>query len=860
MRQLSRRPPSRRAPLAVVVLAVVAAVLVSVFAEPGRVVGRPSAAAAADLGASALGRLAELGDLRLRGTLETEGGIGLGIDVVALAGGETTASVTDGAGGAATFVAVDDRVVVNANAAWWLNTVPVYAHQIAGKWVKATEDMGFPIGMLTALSGKRLRDMFAGDDWTAEPTVYVDGTRAMALSPRGSPWTVYLATEGGTRLLGVGGPLAATGDKLRKLGGRAQAANFPYALVSTSGVDDPCRESTGRALADAQQQAATAPAPPPVPEPNHGPSISVTVLPSGTCMTPMCPTAVEVRNAGDETATGMLSVTSTSGGGGVLPISLGPLQSTQQVFQVLNPASSCTQTCTRPYTVTAFAQVTAVAGPDLDTGKRLHERGVDPNRPVPGKPAVAGPDVNSVIDKLSTPGPAVAGFARQGDPLLDEVVGIVQKSGDARLLSLLTVLAKHPAIAVDAGAPSPAIALARAAVKGKGPERLAARQALSLLSQLAQEGGRTPNTLRVDKGLLVDAQAKRVYSIASVTNPEDRDQRVYDAVDKGVQAFAGVDTTGLAKVLVLDFGDAFPAYGQVQRNILVDQLSLHTAGGKRLIDLLRDATGEPAIAELMVANRLTRAHVPGGRYVFGVDDVRALLHQRPTAAPTKKPTSKDLVYTAPNFEHMLQGDPYDPANPGKQDRGGHASGAGGPNKTEFPKAWTPDDIKEAIAQVVDQGNTVDKQLQPTNDPRADRNHMNAQVWSWRYLGQATVKGITVELDLYVYEDGVFRNGYPSDRGAGPNKIATRDQVHVDKTTTLDDRTIFKNPPSPPADPQLNGARTFPPRYNQTADTWEYPAVARDGRPALDQSGNPVVYTTDLAGVPIPGSPVPVAGC
>ncbi|MBM7775593.1 hypothetical protein JOD54_005797 [Actinokineospora baliensis] len=852
MQQQSRR----RVPLAVAALAVVAAVLVAVFAGPGEVAGRPTEVAAADLGATALSRLAELGDLRLRGTLETDGGIGLGIDVVALRGGETTATVTDGAGGAATFVAVADQVVVNANAAWWLNTVPVYAHQIAGKWVKASEDMGFPIGMLTALSGKRLHDMFTGDDWTAEPTVYVDGTSAMALSPRGSPWTVYLATEGGTRLLGVSGPLAATGDKLR---GAAQASNFPYALVSTSGVDDPCRESTGRALADAKQQAVTAPAPPPMPQPNHGPDISVTVLPTGTCMTPMCPTPVEVRNSGDETATGMLSVMSTSGGGGVLPISVGPQQSTQQVFQVLNPASSCTQTCTRPYTITAFAQVTAIAGPDLDTGKRLHDRGVDPNRPVPAKPEVAGPDVNSVIDRLSTPGPAVAGYAKQDDPLLDDVIGIVQKSGDARLLSLLTVLAKHPAIAVDAGAPSPAVALARTAVKGKGPERLAARQALSLLSQLAQEAGRTPNSLRVDKGLLVDAQAKRVYSIASVTNPENRDQRVYDAVDKGVKAFAGIDTASYAKVLVLDFGDSFPAYGQVQRNTLVDQLSLHTAGGKRLVDLLRDATGEPAITELLVANRLTREHVPGGRYVFGADDVRALVHQRPATAPTRKPTSRDLVYTTPNFEHMLHGDPYDPANPGKQDRGGHVSGAGGPGKTEFPKAWTPDDIKEAIAQVVDQGNTVDKQLQPTNDPRSDRNHMNAQVWSWRYLGQATVKGITVELDLYVYHDGVFRNGYPSDRGAGPNKIVDREQVHVSKTETLDDRTILRNPPSP-ANPQLNGARTFPPRYNRTADSWEYPAVGRDGGPALDQSGNPVVYSTDSAGVPLSGSPVPVAGC
>ncbi|RLK62384.1 hypothetical protein [Actinokineospora cianjurensis] len=440
---VGRRAGSRRAPLGVVVLALLAVVLVAVFTGPNVVVGRAGEVPAADLGATALAQLARLDDLRLRGTLDTEGGVGLGIDLVALAGGETTATVTDGAGGVATFVAVDDKVVVNANNAWWLNTVPVYAHQIGGKWVKATEEMGFPIGMLTALSGKRLRELVTGDDWTATPTVYVDGTPAVALSPRGSPWTVYLSTEGGTRLLGIGGPLAATGEKLRGQPG-GQASNFPYALVSTSGVDDPCRQRTDRALTDARQQAATAPVPPPMPEVGHGPDISVTLVPTGTCMTPSCPTPVDIRNAGDEAATGMVSVFSTSGGGGALPITVGPMQSVQQVFQVLNPASSCTQTCTRPYTVTAFAQLTGIAGPDLDTGKRLHDRGVDPNRPVPSRPEVAGPDVNSVIDKLSTPGPAVAGFAKQDDPLLDDVIALVRNSGDARLLSLLTVLARHP--------------------------------------------------------------------------------------------------------------------------------------------------------------------------------------------------------------------------------------------------------------------------------------------------------------------------------------------------------------------------------------------------------------------------------
>ncbi|WP_026423914.1 EndoU domain-containing protein [Actinokineospora inagensis] len=848
----------RRGPLACVVIAVVAAVLVAAFTGPVRVSGSPRATAAADLGTTALAQLAQLHDVRLRGTLETESGVPLDVDIVTLASGDTTATVSDGAGGVATFAAVGGKVVVNGNNAWWLNTVPVYAYQIAGKWVQATENMGFPIGMLTALSGKQLGEKFAGDDWAAKPTVYVDGTPAVALSPKDSPWTIYLSTEGGTRLLGIGGPLAAAGEKLREQpGGTAQS--FPTGLVSASAVDDPCKQRTDKALTDAKQQAATAPAAPPVPEANHGPAIEVTLVPTGTCMTPACPTPIEVTNSGDEPAQGTLSVTSTSGGGGDLPISVGPGQTVQQSVSVVNPASSCTETCTRSYTVTAFAQVTSVAGPDLDTGRRLHDRGVDPNRPVPGQPGLAGPDVNSVIDKLSTPGPAVAGFQANGD-LLDQVIALVRDSGDGRVLSLLAVLAKNPAIAVAADQPSPVVALAQTAVRGNRVKQLGARQALSLLAQLAQDAGRQPNTLRVDHDLILDSQNKRVYSIASVTNPDNRAQRVYDAADAGIKAFTTVDTTGYAKVLVLDFGDSYPEYGQVHRKTLVDLLSkLTTGGSQRLTDLLRDPSGQPVVTELMVANKLTRESVPGGRYEFTADDLRAMVYQRAATTPTRKPTSSDLVYTQANLDHMLHGDPYDPANPGKQYPGGHLGGAGGPGKTEFPKAWTVDDIKAAIAQVVDRANTVDGQANPTAAPRADVNHMNARVWSWRFLGQATVKGITAELDLYIYDGGTFRNGYPSLRAGGPNHALTRDDVFVNHSATFDDKAIFQNP-DPPATPQLNNARTFPPRYNNTNDTWEYPAATPDGRPAVDQAGTPIVYKTDNTGALTPGSPTPTPGC
>ena len=86
-----------------------------------------------------------------------------------------------------------------------------------------------------------------------------------------------------------------------------------------------------------------------------------------------------------------------------------------------------------------------------------------------------------------------------------------------------------------------------------------------------------------------------------------------------------------------------------------------------------------------------------------------------------------------------------------------------------------------IAPVATSLGAIDLVMISAGDPEAMVRHadipttMFSTQWAL-FLGLATVKGVTVELDLYVYEGGLVRNVYPALRPNGPNKIIDRPVV------------------------------------------------------------------------------------
>ncbi|EWC60460.1 hypothetical protein UO65_4273 [Actinokineospora spheciospongiae] len=852
---------ARTVGLGAAVIAVVAVLLFAVLTGPGEIAGTARPVAAADLAETALAQLGAIEDLRLSGTIESDTGVALTVDVVALAGGETTAAVADGTGGVAEFVAVDDRVVVNANREWWLNTVPVHAEPVAGKWVRATADMGFPIGMLDGLSGAALKGAIeeaAGSGrWSSEVVERPDGQLAFALTAADSPWAVHLAARGEPRLLGVDGPLAEVGDRLL---GSARGGSFPNATVSTTAADDPCRKRADSKVADARKQVASAPQAPAVPTPSSGPSVRVSVTPTALCTSPVCPAPVVVANSGDQPAVGVVSLTSSSGGGGTQPFSAPPGGQDQKVFQITNPATGCRQTCTRTASVTAFAQITSIAGPDIDLGQRLTGKGVDPNRPVPGNPAVAGPDVNRIIDGL-TGAPGVPGFSGRGAQSsgVDQVLDLMERATDNRVTGVLLWLVGDIAKVRAPGGPvHPVVDLAEKALSGTPDGKLAAVSALQLLADLAAQDGRPDGSLVIGEGLITDTHTGRVHSIGALAAADNAtvNEKVYELVEKSLARFDGPGVTaGFERVLVLEFAQPVPKFGAGSRVNVGKKLNVEV-DGKPLRALFLDGSGKPKITRLMVGNHPTRERVDGRHYSYDAEDLAALTHQRDQQPPTSKPTPGDLVHTPGGERHILQGDPDDPAATRHGKAGGHQSGAGGPSRTEFPPSWTPEDIKAVVARVVDQGRTVDTSGAPANGPNSSFTSYGTPIRSWRYLDTVTHKGVTIEVDVIVFADGSVRTAYPTAGGASPNRVVTREDVHVHKTATIGPNTIFKNPAAAPASPQLNSARTGSPRYDQKTDTWRYPALDARGRPVRDPSGKPVEYRTDDTGKLAPGSPVP----
>ena len=834
MGRLSARRFGVGAGVAIVVITALLALLAPSITMPGAARAVP----AAELSRVALDQLGKIGDLRLRGEIENAAGTPLAVDIVALAGGRTTATVSDGGGGTAVVVAQGDDMVVKANAAWWLNTLPAYQLGLADKWVRVRYDMGFPVDLLRTLSGKGLSELIAGQtrggEWTSRPTTYPDGTPAFALTAGDLPWTVYLAVSGG-RLLGIDGPLAEVGDRLR---GQAGASAFPFASVSATPVDDPCKEKAEKESAEAEKALATAPEPPPAPTRASGPMVSVQIPSTGVCSTPSCPTQVVVTNAGDTAASGTLMVSSTSGGGGTQPVTVGPGQTTTQTFSVVNPARTCTRTCTRPYTVTAHMQVTSIAGPDVAQGKRLNDQGIDPNRPAPARPDVTGPGVNSIIDGFTRPGPAVAGLVHGAQDKKDAVDAVVA-AVDNDIAQLVLDIVHSGAVAEPDGS-EPVLDLAMRVDREKNKARKdGLRQTLQLLRDLAVEKGRRKGSLVLEDGLILDNRHKRAYSAQGVKGAQggaEAAKNLTDAIGLAIDAFdaAGVDGK-YARVVSIDIRPSLPSFGRVPRNVLIKELGAHRA---MLRSVLVDGSGAQRIAGLLITNQVSRDLVHGGRHVLSGQDLVAFTAQRAPNPPTAKPNPTQLVFTDANKRHMLEGDPYESdasatnptGTPTRRKKGGHQGGAGGPGKTEFPVSWTYEDIRSAIQQVVANGTAK-------GNPSPDPNHMGGEEWAWRYSGPATIRGVTVNLDVIVYDGGVVRNAYPNQN----NQV--RDHTSPDR---LNPDVVFVNPEPPgTVDPVVAGLPDAEVRYDRGSNTWQYTE--------LDSSGGKTVYTTDDNGDLVPGT-------
>lgn len=826
----------------VIALAVALVAVLGVISGPNVVAGSPGIPAAGDLGVDALTQLADLDDLRLEGVLETESGAALSFDI-AVTGEGTVAEVTDAAGGVATFVAVEEKVVVKANDAWWLNTVPAFQVALTDTWTTATDDMGFPMEMLTSLSTKSLHDKVsrtAGGGWASTPVSYPDGTAAFALTAEGSPWTVFVSSRGEPRLLGLDGPLAGGTQKLRQ-GGPA----YPSASFNTSKADDPCLDEAKRKLEEAKPQVGKAPEPPPVPEAGHGPSISIDTPITGVCTTPMCPTPVVVTNSGDEPAVGTLFVVASSGGGGSFLVNVPAGGTSQQTASVVNPANTCTQTCTREYQITAFVQLQS-AGTDLDQGKRLYDKGLDPNAPVPDKPQVSGPGVNTTIDGLTNPVSPVVGFTQPDDRFIEEITDLVGRAPEAKITPYLRTLAGYsPKIGTTGGGPHPAVDLGRITLTGKGPEKQAARQALALLAELVTQSGRPNASLTVDQGLVKDTFAKKTYSIAAVTGESssgDPNPRVYQAVEQAVERVKKADP-GYAKVIVLDFGDRVPGYGASPREDLARMLTRINSNGRPLGELLIDSAGKPTVDQLLVANKLTRDN--GARYTFTADELTMMTRTRSASPPAEPPNPDKLEVPDVNQRHITTGDPYDPGDPlrNQDESGGHAAGAGVPGKSEFPADWTWEDILEAARQVVAEEQQAYEEAKKNgtsyeNAPTERTNPMYGTEWGWRISGTATVKGTTVEITVVVYDgaddDAVLRTAFPNENNT-PGAAG-------------DPRSVFVNPELDESqlDPAYQRSnRSGPVTYHRNTDTFSFTVDGADGKP--------VTITTDASGVPLPGT-------
>lgn len=831
----------------IVGLVAVLAVTSIVLAPARRVAGDAVAADPEAAATSALDQLAGMGDVELSGWVSTATAQRLTVDIVATKDG-VQAVVKDEAGGTAEIIAGDKDAAIKANSAWWLNTVPAYQQDYTDKWVKADDSMGFPVSALGDLSGNAISKLVTARSagWTAAPAMFHDGRPAMELTRGDTGWRVYVTPTNPPRLLGIGGPLLA---KVDRLAGQGDARTFPDAELGTSEPGTDCRDQTGRTVDKTAPGIADLPAPE-ITEPDERPELQGSVsAPPGVCMSPVCPFTVLVMNIGKGAGVGTVLITSSSGPPMTAPLNLPPGGEFTTVYNAPNPAPpSEGGRVTVTIIVEAFAQVTSLAGPDIDAGKRLHDRGVDPDNPVPAQPSATGPGVTGIMDGL-TAGAPVVGLRYQDDVVAAARLLLGDALNDG-LTTLLDQLVHAPALRYGADPTrTPLIDLFRKAGKGNPAEQELALRTLKVLAALTQgrPGGATPDTAPVyvqDNGVIVDDSTKHAYVIGQLKGGLAGQAGVdglYDQIERarGLLDAKGVVPPGYVKVVEVDIrGTQAGTLGVKTRAGLRDVLRDGTPKGGSFRDILL-TDGKPAIDALQIispSSGLPNRGAQGGAFLFDRSDLVALAQEKDTSLPATPPATVQPHFTPTTSKHMWEGDTPDEHD---ETGGGHAYGTGAPEKTEYPRSWTQQLAEQRAVEVVqravqnrnagnaDDGDTTSANGTDIGPPLANKNQMDVEVGSWKVHG--TSGGI--ELEIIVAQDGTILSAYPTGRVADGNGVL---QPYSSIANPADPNLPLENPKAPPGLPkaQLENpttGRTKPYAINQTQRP-QYRRVGADGEP------------------------------
>lgn len=872
----------------VVGLVVAIVVTLVVVAPAKRVSGEAVAADPADAAAQALDQLAGLDDVELTGWVRTATAQRLHADIVATKDG-AQAIVRDEAAGLAEFVVDGDRAAIKANAAWWLNTVPAYQQDFSDKWVKADDSMGFPVSALADLSGDRIRarlaDRAADADWTATPVVFQDGRPAMALSLGAAPadqddaedpgWRVFVTPTDPPGLLGIGGPLLA---KVDRLVGQPDGRGYPDVEFATTRPTTSCRDQADKKVEETAPTIPDLPRPE-VPDVDERPELQGQVLaPGGVCMSPVCPFTVRLMNVGNAPGVGTVMITSSSGPPMTAPLNLPPGGQFSTVYNAPNPAPpSPNGRVTVSIIVQAFAQVTSLAGPDIDAGKRLNDRGVDPNNPMPGKPAAMGPGITDILDRLTSNAPLVG--VRKQDVVAD-AERVLGAALDAGLATLLRQLVSSPALRyANDSARTPLLDLFTKAARGKPLEQAVALRTLKLLAALTngKPAPATADTAPVHveaNGVVVDDTTKHAYAVGGLRGGLKGQQGVdglYDEIERarGLLDEDGVVPPGYPKVVDVTIRGAEPdTLGIRNRSQLRDVLRDARPKGRPFADVLLADDGTPAVNGLTIispTSGLPGRGAQGGAFVFDGADLTALGQKKDEHLPEVPPESIDPHFTPYTSQHTFEGDASDPND---STGGGHGYGVGAADKTEYPKSWTRPVVDERAVEVVNRaiankragnandGDTTTADGTTIGPPQDNKNQMDVEVGSWQVHG--TSNGI--ELEITLLQDGTIVSAYPTGNVADKNGLLQPYDTIADPANP---ELPYLNPSKPPGKPRAelpqpgNPGKTKDyavqqperPQYRRVgADgkpEWVYRGEAKPGGPK--QTGVPVEVTRDQNG-------------